>query len=188
MTKFFAFCSVIAMAIAAVSFASCDKDDDKTTELDPKPTVTYAKYVARISDDFLKYGEMTVTFEANNESKTYKMSEVQKSTLDLKPLAGEDRKLAVHELVIPAFEVKSKPVQVTIKYELSEAGKKACAAAAEGDKFDFVMIHTLGECNEKGEFKEGVTDTKKISLDCPLNRMEEFLETIRRGELISKKL
>lgn len=192
MKKFFSFFSVLAMAIAAVSFTSCEKDDDPTNDIDVPQAKTYAKYVARVSDDFLKYGDVTVTFVANNETKTYKMSETASTVLDLHTLVDDvTGKLSVHELVIPVFEVKSKPVKATVKFELSEAGKKACEAAADDLDMVFLWTHGLGECNEDGAFKAGekhVSTTKCTEISVKNLPALLGISHYTEGSLVSKEL
>lgn len=193
MKKFFQFFSIIAMAIAAVSFASCDKDDDKgndENEVDVPVRQLYAQYAACINEEFLKYGEMTVTFEANNETKTYKMSEAPTSTLDLVSYIGVEMTVPVRKLVIPVFEVTMKPVKATVKIELSEAGKQACAEASEEEDMPFVMMHMLGRCDAEGNFTESedAICAKKISSGVYVRMLPEFIDMIAKGDLVSKEL
>ncbi len=165
MKKIFSIFCYAILAMTAVSFYSCDKEEcEDEYETQTEETPRYARLVASVSDNILEYGDIVLTLKGNQINKECRLSKgkaVDSLAYKVFESFEEDEypgKIAGHEVEIPVFECTKDSLIVTSKFELSEAGKQKMANAKPGEEEDFACELDFGLCTKDGIFISGDDD------------------------------
>ncbi len=133
MKKFLSKIMFAAVAVlSAAGFTSCNNSDDDPYVPTPDATL-YGKAVVKVSESVFEYATATLVLEYDGQTKSFPLNESTKvaKDKDMSDVFGAD-KAAARVLDVPVFSYKNAPVKATIKYELTEAGKKKLADEPEG--------------------------------------------------------
>ena len=133
MKKFFSIFSVMAVVIAAMSFVSCSKDSndpviDEPTK--PEEVGKSAYYSLMLNETYFEYGDVILTANTDGVDKEYSFLEKAQKLND------SDLSLYFDGVKTPARVgegriIYEKSVKFTVKFVLSDEGKKKLEAAPE---------------------------------------------------------
>ncbi|MCQ2189581.1 MAG: hypothetical protein MJZ00_06690 [Paludibacteraceae bacterium] len=167
-----------AMAMSAVSFASCSKDnDDDDDYVYEKTAKQQSLLTVKLTEDHFEYGDFIVTLEYDGIKHEYKMSEMPRMNDDLNVQGGS---FDCRVLSVPEFEHNT-PVNLYSKFELNEAGRQKIANANENDEVTGFGLQVNFLSTAPG--KNGNYSLTTRPNTWPLNTLDKFFET--RTDLIS---
>lgn len=180
MKKIISFFCYAILAMTAVSFYSCDKEEcEDVYETQTEETPKHARLVAVVSDNILEYGDLVLTLKGNQINKECRLSKGKAvDSLASEILRAFDAgKIAGHEVEIPVFECTKDSLIVTAEFELSEAGKQKIANAKPSEEENFAYELDFGLCTKDGIFISG-DDGGQYFRGIGVAEFEAFVESI----------
>lgn len=168
MKKFITFFSFITLAVIAVSFISCSKDEDEPD--DPKPEyVKSGSFKVAIADSIFDYCDIEVVVKFDNETKTYKLDENTKVAdtglaeimVTTGPIPGRMKE--------DSFTYKNGRINLDLVYTIHEEGKKKIEAAGDNDSIIYAVGMTLKSGNDGKIHQAGQSPFVK--------KLEDYIKT-----------
>lgn len=123
----------MAMLAMAFAFTSCGSDDDDDPKVD---TNLYGYGIVKIQESVFEIATATLVLEYDGQQYSYKFDESTKVASD-PGMGGAAR------VIEKQFTFKAEPAKASIKFELTEAGKKKLADDPDG-RTDFKFIYGFG--------------------------------------------